>query len=102
MQAAVKYMGAQEIYVESQKHAEGFYLESGFSVTSEEFMEKTHRPGGSCVVDPYGHYMSEPVWDKEEIIYEELDMQKVAAAKMEFDPIGHYARNDVLKLNVIE
>lgn len=58
--------------------------------------------GGSCVVDPYGHYMSEPVWDREEIIYEDLDMSKVAAAKMEFDPIGHYARNDVLKLEVRE
>ncbi|MFR2768574.1 MAG: nitrilase-related carbon-nitrogen hydrolase [Thomasclavelia sp.] len=21
--------------------------------------------GGSCIVDPYGHYVTEPVWDKE-------------------------------------
>jgi nitrilase len=46
--------------------------------------------------------MSEPVWDKETIIYEGLTMANVAAAKMEFDPVGHYARNDVLKLNVAE
>lgn len=24
--------------------------------------------GGSCIVDPYGHYVTQPVWDKEAII----------------------------------
>lgn len=56
--------------------------------------------GGSCVIDPFGNYVTEPVWDKEEIIYAELDMQKVPASRMEFDPCGHYARNDVLKLEI--
>lgn len=32
--------------------------------------------GGSCVIDSYGHYLSEHICDKEEIIYEDLDMQK--------------------------
>ena len=56
--------------------------------------------GGSCIVDPYGHYLTEPVWDKETVIYAELDMSKVAASRMEFDVCGHYARPDVLKLVV--
>lgn len=56
--------------------------------------------GGSCVIDPYGHYVTEPVWDKEEIIYADLDMDKVPASRMEFDACGHYARPDVLKLEV--
>ena len=56
--------------------------------------------GGSCVIDPYGHAVSETVWDKEEIIYADLDMQKVPASRMEHDVCGHYARPDVLKLNV--
>ena len=56
--------------------------------------------GGSCVIDPSGHPLHDPVWDKEEIIFEDLDMNKVSASKMEFDPVGHYARNDVLKLIV--
>lgn len=56
--------------------------------------------GGSCVIDPFGNYVTEPVWDKEEIIYAELDMQKVPASRMEFDPCGHYARPDVLRLEI--
>lgn len=56
--------------------------------------------GGSCVIDPYGHAVSETVWDKEEIIYADLDMQKVPESRMEHDVCGHYARPDVLKLSV--
>lgn len=56
--------------------------------------------GGSCVIDPYGHAVSETVWDKEEIIYADLDMQKVPVSRMEHDVCGHYARPDVLKLSV--
>lgn len=56
--------------------------------------------GGSCIVDPYGHYVTEPVWDKEEIIYASLDMNKVPMSRMEFDVCGHYSRPDVLKLQV--
>ena len=58
--------------------------------------------GGSCVIDPYGHEVSGTVWDREEIIYAELDMQKVPASRMEHDPCGHYARPDVLDLRVCE
>ena len=58
--------------------------------------------GGSCVIDPYGHYAAEPVWDKEQIIYASLDMNQVPASRMEFDPCGHYARPDILELIVHE
>lgn len=58
--------------------------------------------GGSCIVDPYGHYLTEPVWDRETIIYAELDMSLPAKCKMEHDAVGHYARPDVLELLVHE
>ena len=58
--------------------------------------------GGSCIVDPYGHYLTQPVWDREEIIYAELVMDMVPASRMEFDGCGHYARPDVLELTVRE
>ena len=56
--------------------------------------------GGSCIIDPYGHYVTDPVWDEETIIYADLDMTLPAACKMEHDAVGHYARPDVLKLIV--
>ena len=58
--------------------------------------------GGSCFIDPFGHEASETVWDREAIIYADLDMQKVPASRMELDCVGHYARPDVLALHVNE
>ena len=56
--------------------------------------------GGSCIIDPFGHYVTEPVWDKETIIYADLDMTLPAKSKMEHDAVGHYSRPDVLELVV--
>ena len=56
--------------------------------------------GGSCIVDPYGHYVVQPVWDREDILYADLDMHRVPASRMELDVCGHYARPDVLRLTV--
>ena len=58
--------------------------------------------GGSCIIDPFGHEASETIWDKEGIIYATLNMEKVYSSKMEHDVCGHYARNDVLNLEVKE
>ena len=58
--------------------------------------------GGSCFIDPFGHEASETVWDREAIIYADLDMQQAIASRMEFDGVGHYARPDVLELRVHE
>lgn len=56
--------------------------------------------GGSNVIDPFGHPVTETLWDREGILYADLDMQKVPASRMEFDAVGHYARPDLLNLNV--
>ena len=58
--------------------------------------------GGSCIIDPYGHYVTEPVWDRETILYADLDMTLPSKCKMEHDAVGHYARPDILELVVKE
>ncbi|SDN38442.1 nitrilase [Megasphaera paucivorans] len=58
--------------------------------------------GGSCVIDPRGHYVNEPVWNIEETICVDLDMDTVPMSRMEFDAAGHYSRPDILELVVHE
>jgi nitrilase len=40
------------------------------------------------------------VTDHEEILFAEIDPENLAAARREFDPVGHYARPDVFHLTV--
>ena len=54
----------------------------------------------NVIFEPDGHYLTEPVWDKETIIYAELDMRLPAACKMEHDVVGHYVRPDILELKI--
>ena len=54
------------------------------------------------MIDPYGHAVTDTLWDAEGILYADLDLQKVPASRMEHDVCGHYARPDVLELLVHE
>jgi nitrilase len=56
--------------------------------------------GGSCIVSPLGKLLAGPLHDHEGILTAELDHREIIKAKMDFDPIGHYARPDVFELKV--
>jgi len=56
--------------------------------------------GGSCIVNPAGVYLREPVFDREEIIYAELDADDRRHTKAYFDALGHYSRWDLLRLDL--
>ena len=58
--------------------------------------------GGSCIVNPFGKYAAGPVWNKEEILIADLDLDQVVLSRMDFDPTGHYSRNDVFELIIHE
>ncbi len=58
--------------------------------------------GGSCIVNPFGQYVAGPVFGREEIVYADLDLDQVVQSRLDFDPMGHYARPDVFKLTVTE
>ncbi|MEM7305558.1 MAG: carbon-nitrogen hydrolase family protein [Planctomycetota bacterium] len=56
--------------------------------------------GGSCIAGPDGEWVVEPQCGSEELIVAELDPARVFEERQNFDPSGHYARPDVLRLGV--
>ena len=56
--------------------------------------------GGSVIVAPGGEVLAGPVTEREDILYAQVDAAVARAARREFDPVGHYARPDVLRLTV--
>jgi nitrilase len=54
-------------------------------------------PGNSCIINPRGEFVAGPLPEKEEILYAEIDLKQILAAKRMFDVTGHYARPDVFK-----
>jgi predicted amidohydrolase len=65
--------------------------------------------GGSAIVGPLGDVLAGPLWDKEGILYADvsggkvgwrwliqIDTSQIDGAKLDFDPIGHYAREPLL------
>ncbi len=59
-------------------------------------------PGGSCIVNPFGKYVVEPVWDREEMLIADLDLGEVTLSRVDMDVMGHYARPDIFELIVHE
>jgi len=57
-------------------------------------------PGWSTIVEPGGAVAAGPLQDQEGILYAELDAGKARASRIEFDPVGHYARRDIFRLQV--
>ncbi|MGY3206161.1 nitrilase [Streptomyces sp. TE5632] len=58
--------------------------------------------GGSVIVSPLGDVLAGPLRDGEGILTAELDLDDLARARFDFDPVGHYARPDVFTLHVDE
>ncbi|MGB5983617.1 MAG: carbon-nitrogen hydrolase family protein [Nonlabens sp.] len=56
--------------------------------------------GGSCIAGPDGKWIVEPQIGNEEIIYADLDLNRVLEERQNFDPAGHYSRPDVTQLYV--
>lgn len=56
--------------------------------------------GGSCIANPDGTWLIEPVLEREELLVADLDHAFVRRERTCFDPVGHYSRPDVLRLQV--
>lgn len=56
--------------------------------------------GGSCIAGPDGEWLVAPVQDKEGLIIQSIDYNRVLEERQNFDPAGHYSRPDVTTLSV--
>ncbi|WP_411893378.1 carbon-nitrogen hydrolase family protein [Winogradskyella sp. A2] len=56
--------------------------------------------GGSCIAGPDGEWLIEPVINKEGLIFQTIDFNRVLEERQNFDVVGHYSRPDVTKLTV--
>lgn len=56
--------------------------------------------GGSMVVGPLGEIVAGPVYNEKAIIYATINNDDLVKSKLDFDPVGHYARPDVLSVRV--
>jgi nitrilase len=58
--------------------------------------------GGSCIISPLGQILAGPDYERECVISAEIDLDEVVRGRLDFDPVGHYARPDVFRLHVDE
>ena len=56
--------------------------------------------GGSCLADPNGEWVVEPMVGEELLKVVEIDHKQVRMERHNFDPAGHYSRPDVTRLHV--
>lgn len=56
--------------------------------------------GNSCIIGPDGKIISGPLEAAEGIVYADINLQDIVAAKRRFDVVGHYARPDVFEFKV--
>ena len=56
--------------------------------------------GGSCIAGPDGEWILEPVVNKEGLLFEAIDFNRVYEERQNFDPVGHYSRPDVTRLEL--
>jgi nitrilase len=54
--------------------------------------------GGSSIINPAGVYILEPTFNKETIMYADLNLDDRRHTKAYIDALGHYSRWDILRL----
>jgi len=84
-----------------------FVTKDMYPSTMKEHPDLTEQPeimcrGGSAIISPLGDVIAGPLYDKEDILYADLDLGEIVRAKVDFDVVGHYSRPDVFQLIVNE
>ncbi len=90
--------------------AGGTFVINTFSVVGEDLIGKMglqNRPemivpggGRTAIYNPNGMMISGPLEDKEGVVYADLDLGATIAMNLVYDPIGRYARPEVLSVRI--
>jgi nitrilase len=56
--------------------------------------------GGSGIINPSGEYLAGPVYDREDILYADIDLSLIPIRKAALDTTGRDTRWDILSLNI--
>lgn len=56
--------------------------------------------GGSCIIDPAGRIVAQAEDGKEQIISFDVDLERVREERQNFDPTGHYHRQDIFRVSI--
>ena len=56
--------------------------------------------GGSCVANPDGSWLIEPIVNSEGVFCTEIYLNRIYQERQNFDPSGHYSRPDVTQLHL--
>ena len=57
-------------------------------------------PGGSVIISPMGKVLAGPLLNEAGVLTAEIDLNEIVQSKLDFDVIGHYARNDIFEFKV--
>ncbi|GAB5475622.1 MAG: carbon-nitrogen hydrolase family protein [Maribacter sp.] len=80
-----------------------YYTKSMYPAKYQHLVENEPEnccPGGSIIVSPLGKVIEGPLWNEAGVLIAELDLDAVQQSKLDFDVIGHYAREDIFELKI--
>ena len=97
--AARHYAWAGQVFVVNVQLVNDEYMIDRLGLKNKPDMIK---PGGgwSAIINPHGQIIAGPNTDKENIIYADINMEEIVFAKLFCDCVGHYARPDVVRLEI--
>lgn len=82
----------------NQFFTKSMYPEKFSATVADE--EEAMCPGGSVIVSPLGEIIQGPLFDEAGALIAELDLEDIARSKLDFDVVGHYAREDIFQFQV--
>ncbi len=82
----------------NQYYTKSMYPEKYARLVQEE--QEHLCEGGSMIVSPLGKVIAGPLFGEAGVLIADLDLEDVTKSKLDFDVVGHYARNDIFELNI--